>query len=109
VGYGCKIWDEYGNTILDTTDYTARLVYSDVKSGNSEGSMYIPEADGTMPFVLTYPGPNYPDPTADIYMLLVVSIAPSGTLTWRPIRNSSGTSICYETGILVYVCDEKVS
>lgn len=95
MAYGCKIYDQYGNITLDTTDYTARLVYQTVKAGDSSGSVYIPEANGKIPYVLIYPT------TSNINML-VVSITPSGTLSWNATYNSA------ETGIMVYVCNERV-
>ncbi len=98
--FGCKIWDEQGYIILDTTDYTARLVYSTTKAGNSSGSDYIPEADGSMPLVLTTPESG---------SALVVSITPSGILTWDPIIRWDGTYLTGTTHIFVYVCDERVT
>jgi len=97
--FGCKIWDEQGYIILDTTDYTARLVYSTTKAGNSSGSVYIPEANGTMPIVLTIPESGQP---------LVVGITTSGTLTWEPIIYWDGSYLSGTTHIFVYVCNEKV-
>jgi hypothetical protein len=93
--------------MLDTTSYTARLVYSDIKAGNSSGSAYIPEADGTMPFVLVAPGPNHGGMDSAAPDFLVVSITPTGTLSWDPLSFYAGIS-SGETMILIYVCDEQV-
>ena len=97
--YGCRIWDEQGYIMLDTTDYTARLVYSTTKAGNSSGSDYIPEADGSMPIVLTTAESGHP---------LVVGITTSGILTWEPIIHWDGSYSSGTTHIFVYVCNEKV-
>jgi hypothetical protein len=103
MGYGCKIWDQYGSVMLDTTDYTARLIYSDIKSGSSSGSTYLSAADGTMPIVLTAPGPNNTGQN-----LLKTSITPTGTLSWSPVYSWNGSVSSGETIILVFVCDERV-
>jgi hypothetical protein len=83
-------------------------VYSDTKAGNSSGSVYIPEADGKTPFVFICPGPDYVYPSgSDPMYLLVVSITPSGTLSWVPVENYFQGVLSGQTTIFVYVCDEK--
>lgn len=95
--------------MLDTTDYTARLIYSDIKAGNSSGSVYLSAADGTTPVVLTAPGPNHGGPESNFPRLLVVSINASGTLSWGPVYALDSSISSGETIILVFVCDEQVS
>ncbi len=99
---GLKVWDERGNITLDTTDYTARLIYSGVKAGTTSGSETISEAVGKMPIVLTYPGPNN---TGE--WLLIVGISPDGVLTWQTVENLGGSVVSGETSIAVYVCYEQ--
>jgi hypothetical protein len=97
--YGCRIWDEQGYIMLDTTDHTARLIYSTTKSGSSSGSTYIPEADGNQSVVFA---------ASESGTSLSVSISPSGILTWAPVRDWDQSIISGTTLILVYVCDERV-
>lgn len=101
--FGCRIWDEDGNLILNTTDYTARLVYSIILDGTESGSAYIPEANGNKPFVLAAPASS-----SISGHCLSVSISTSGTLTWECITDYNGNIVSDTTLILVYVCDEKV-
>jgi hypothetical protein len=90
--------------MLDTTDYTARLIYFDTKAGNSSGSVYLSDADGNVPFVFVSPGP---DNASDD--LLVASITASGTLSWEPVYDQFGSTLLSgQTIIFVYVIDEKV-
>jgi len=104
--FGCRIWDEDGNLILNTADYTARLVYWIVLDGYSSGSVYIPEADGKMPFVCVFPfWPTY------YGICLSVGISPSGVLTWDQVLVPIAPQVFIGsegTAIFVYVCDEKV-
>ncbi len=75
--YGCRIWDEQGNLILDTNDYVARIIYIDTKPGNAQGSIYLPDAVGTKPLVLAVPA----EPNGKC---LNVSITSWGLLSWKP-------------------------
>ncbi len=96
--YGCRIWDAQGEVMLDTTDHTARLIYSTTKAGDSSGSVYISEADGTMPFICT---------SSENGRCMLVGISTSGTLNWAPVRDWNGTVLSDTTLIFVYICDEK--
>jgi hypothetical protein len=109
--FGCRIWDEDGNLILNTTDYTARLVYSTIKAGDSSGSEYVAEADGTKPFVMVAPAR-----TGGSGNCLTVGVTEWGTLTWEPMIGTLydpehgyyEAIVSEETLILIYVCDEKI-
>ena len=112
--YGCRIWDEQGNLILDTNDYTARLIYMDIKPGNAEGSTYLSAANGNRPLVLIAPTPESVNK-----ICLKVNITPSGVLSWAPIWHGyydwvngkwswvPRRIVSESTLITVYVCDEK--
>ena len=78
MSYGCRIWDEQGDLILDTNDYVARIIYIDTKPGNAQGSIYLPDADGTRPLVLVVPAETSGT-------CLNVSITPGGILSWSPV------------------------
>ena len=112
--YGCRIWDEQGNLILDTNDYTARLIYMDIKPGDAQGSMYLPDANGTRPLLLIAPAS-----TSTNKICLTVNITSGGTLSWSPVWDGyhswvngrwtwvRNKIISEPTLITVYVCDEK--
>lgn len=114
MSYGCRIWDAQGNLILDTNDYTARLVYMDIKPGNAQGSTYIYAASGNRPLVLVAPTVNSVNK-----ICLKVNITSWGSLSWEPIWDGyhdwvngqwvwvPDKIISEETLITVYVCDEK--
>lgn len=112
--YGCRIWDEQGDLILDTNDYTARLIYMDIKPGDAQGSIYLPDANGTRPILLTAPAV-----TSVNKICLNTNITAGGMLSWSPIWHGyhdwvngqwvwvPGYIVSEPTLITVYVCDEK--
>lgn len=102
MAYGLKVFDADGNITINTTDHTARLVYANTFAGSASGSVYIPEADGTVPFVLPIPGPN-----ATGNITLITTITSGGTLSWEPSKDYYNNIDSEETTILVYVCDER--
>lgn len=113
--YGCKIWNEQGDLILDTNDYVARIIYVDTKPGDAQGSIYLPDADGTRPLLLVVPAS-----TSNSNICLNVSITSWGLLSWKPVWDGwyhwiNGQwafdpirIISESTLITVCVCDEKV-
>lgn len=100
MAWGMRVWDENGQLICDYTDKLARLVYSVVKDGKTSGSEYIPEADGKMSMLLTFPTANN---TSDIE--LICTLENDGTLSWITPDPSLVMGEPGETQICVYVCE----
>jgi len=113
--YGCRIWDEQGSLILDTNDYVARIIYIDTKPGDAQGSIYLPDANGTRPLLLVVPAEIHAQRTC-----LNVNITSNGWLSWEPVWSGYYNWVnnrwsfvpvrirSKTTTIIVCICDEKV-
>jgi len=77
------------------------LVYTNTFDGSASGSIYIPEADGTIPIVISFPTSGAPT-----LHLLITTITPDGHLSWSPIVDWNGAVLSVQTTIQVYVCNE---